>query len=135
MSSPTSLLLPFYPNYLPLSVSFNFLLFNFSAQGFYFKSLSDAVVEIKETYDSYEFYQDENVLEEKPCAIGNAVNNGTECIIEIKVPKDMKPPILIHYEIDNFYQNHRYYVKSRNDNQVRLMCYFFGLVCVLKKSN
>ncbi|KAL9262654.1 ALA-interacting subunit 1-like protein [Drosera capensis] len=36
-----------------------------------------------------------------------------------KVPKRMKSPIYIYYQLDNFYQNHRRYVKSRSDAQLR----------------
>nr|CAD1841546.1 unnamed protein product [Ananas comosus var. bracteatus] len=31
----------------------------------------------------------------------------------------MKAPIYIYYELDNYYQNHRRYVKSRSDKQLR----------------
>lgn len=31
----------------------------------------------------------------------------------------MKAPIFIYYQLDNFYQNHRRYVKSRSDKQLR----------------
>ncbi|KAJ6849339.1 ALA-interacting subunit 1-like [Iris pallida] len=41
------------------------------------------------------------------------------CIRTLKVPKDMDKPIYVYYELDNFYQNHRRYVKSRNDAQLR----------------
>lgn len=30
----------------------------------------------------------------------------------------MKPPIYLYYEIDNYYQNHRTYIKSRNNPQL-----------------
>jgi len=32
---------------------------------------------------------------------------------------DMTPPIFIYYQLENFYQNHRRYVKSRSDDQLR----------------
>ncbi|KAJ9551194.1 hypothetical protein OSB04_015239 [Centaurea solstitialis] len=35
------------------------------------------------------------------------------------VPKHMKQPIYVYYQLDNFYQNHRRYVKSRSDQQLR----------------
>ncbi|MQL90471.1 hypothetical protein Taro_023063 [Colocasia esculenta] len=35
------------------------------------------------------------------------------------VPKHMNQPIYVYYQLDNFYQNHRRYVKSRNDGQLR----------------
>ncbi|KAI4390185.1 hypothetical protein MLD38_002322 [Melastoma candidum] len=41
------------------------------------------------------------------------------CNRTLTVPKRMKPPIFVYYQLDNFYQNHRRYVKSRNDQQLR----------------
>ncbi|KAA8519450.1 hypothetical protein F0562_013675 [Nyssa sinensis] len=40
------------------------------------------------------------------------------CSRLLKVPKHMKAPIYIYYELDNYYQNHRRYVKSRSDQQL-----------------
>ncbi|GLJ53638.1 hypothetical protein SUGI_1144070 [Cryptomeria japonica] len=41
------------------------------------------------------------------------------CTRTLMVPKHMKAPIYVYYQLDNFYQNHRRYVKSRNDQQLR----------------
>jgi len=41
------------------------------------------------------------------------------CTRTLTVTKDMKQPIFVYYQLDNFYQNHRRYVKSRNDLQLR----------------
>ncbi|RYQ95484.1 hypothetical protein Ahy_B08g090795 [Arachis hypogaea] len=41
------------------------------------------------------------------------------CNITLNVHKHMKSPIHVYYQLDNFYQNHRRYVKSRNDEQLR----------------
>ncbi|TKY68553.1 ALA-interacting subunit [Spatholobus suberectus] len=41
------------------------------------------------------------------------------CNRELLVEKRMKSPIYVYYQLDDFYQNHRRYVKSRNDNQLR----------------
>ncbi|KAK1324382.1 ALA-interacting subunit 3 [Acorus calamus] len=41
------------------------------------------------------------------------------CMRSLTVPKHMKQPIYVYYQLDNFYQNHRRYVKSRNDAQLR----------------
>nr|XP_023915502.1 ALA-interacting subunit 3 [Quercus suber] len=41
------------------------------------------------------------------------------CNRTITVPKRMKQPIYVYYQLDNFYQNHRRYVKSRSDAQLR----------------
>jgi hypothetical protein len=45
-------------------------------------------------------------------------NMTKRCIQTLKVPKHMKHPIYVYYQLDNFYQNHRRYVKSRNDQQL-----------------
>ncbi|KAK9149960.1 hypothetical protein Syun_008269 [Stephania yunnanensis] len=41
------------------------------------------------------------------------------CERKITVPKRMKSPIYVYYQLDNFYQNHRRYVKSRSDAQLK----------------
>ncbi|KAI4389725.1 hypothetical protein MLD38_001922 [Melastoma candidum] len=46
-------------------------------------------------------------------------NTNKTCTRSFVVPKQMKAPIYIYYQLTNFYQNHRRYVKSRNDKQLR----------------
>ncbi|XP_024377251.1 ALA-interacting subunit 1 [Physcomitrium patens] len=41
------------------------------------------------------------------------------CTVTLNIPKRMEPPVYVYYELTNFYQNHRRYVKSRNDQQLR----------------
>ncbi|KAE9585000.1 putative CDC50/LEM3 family protein [Lupinus albus] len=41
------------------------------------------------------------------------------CNLSLTVHKHMKSPIYVYYQLDNFYQNHRRYVKSRSDEQLR----------------
>lgn len=41
------------------------------------------------------------------------------CIRTLHVTKRMKQPIYVYYQLDNYYQNHRRYVKSRSDQQLR----------------
>ncbi|KAI5574588.1 hypothetical protein POPTR_010G173900v4 [Populus trichocarpa] len=41
------------------------------------------------------------------------------CTISMTIPKRMKQPIYVYYQLDNFYQNHRRYVKSRSDEQLK----------------
>ncbi|XP_028773297.1 ALA-interacting subunit 3 [Neltuma alba] len=41
------------------------------------------------------------------------------CNRTLTVKKRMKSPIYVYYQLDNFYQNHRRYVKSRSDVQLR----------------
>ncbi|TKY48191.1 ALA-interacting subunit 5 [Spatholobus suberectus] len=40
------------------------------------------------------------------------------CITKWTVDHKMEAPIYIYYQLDNYYQNHRRYVKSRNDKQL-----------------
>lgn len=40
------------------------------------------------------------------------------CHRYLKAHKHMKAPIYIYYQLDNFYQNHRRYVKSKSDDQL-----------------
>ncbi|TXG71380.1 hypothetical protein EZV62_006315 [Acer yangbiense] len=53
--------------------------------------------------------------------VGYIQSNTTNksCNRTIKVTKRMKQPIFIYYQLDNFYQNHRRYVKSRSDSQLK----------------
>ncbi|CAI4229536.1 unnamed protein product [Auanema sp. JU1783] len=39
------------------------------------------------------------------------------CTFTLDVKEDMKGDVYIYYALENFYQNHRRYVKSRNDKQ------------------
>ncbi|TMW62526.1 hypothetical protein Poli38472_005144 [Pythium oligandrum] len=41
------------------------------------------------------------------------------CLITFTIDKEMKAPIFLYYQLDNFYQNHRRYVQSRSDAQLR----------------
>ncbi|AQL05233.1 Cell division control protein 50 [Zea mays] len=74
------------------------------------------VVEIIDRYD--EACVPVNMTENKLAYIQNETIS-KECIRNLTVTKYMKQPIFVYYELDNFYQNHRRYVKSRNDAQLR----------------
>lgn len=41
------------------------------------------------------------------------------CPLEFVISQDMKQPIFVYYQLENFYQNHRRYVKSRSYKQLR----------------
>lgn len=43
----------------------------------------------------------------------------TVCSILFGVEHEMQPPILLYYRMTNFYQNHRRYVQSINEDQIK----------------
>lgn len=61
---------------------------------------SGKIVEIKTRYDS-------------ECS-----GIGEDCKVTIKVNKKMDEPVMMYYQLKNFYQNHRRYVKSKSDEQL-----------------
>ena len=41
------------------------------------------------------------------------------CTIALdEIPNDVQGPVYVYYQLDNFYQNHRRYVKSRDSSQL-----------------
>lgn len=45
-------------------------------------------------------------------------NQPCECKINFKLPEDFRREVYVYYGLSNFYQNHRRYVKSRDDKQL-----------------
>lgn len=78
---------------------------------------SNSVVEIVHRYDT-ECIQNATSKADRVSYIQNPGSNHT-CVVTLTVPKKMSQPVYVYYELDNFYQNHRRYVKSRNDQQLR----------------
>jgi hypothetical protein len=79
---------------------------------------SNGVVEIVHRYDSECLPANYTTKEERVSYIQNPLESHT-CNVTLTVPKKMKQPVYVYYELDNFYQNHRRYVKSRSDQQLR----------------
>lgn len=40
-------------------------------------------------------------------------DNWGSCTVEIQLEKEAKAPVYLYYKLENFFQNHRRYVKSR----------------------
>lgn len=51
------------------------------------------------------------------CMLGNP-GSQRWCMVNVPVPEDMEPPVYVYYQLTDFYQNHRRYVKSRDDSQL-----------------
>ena len=83
----------------------------YNIPGFRLGSLSDSVIELRTVYDG-------GNSQDQLCGIGTRYNANENCTLEFEAPADMHPPILIHYELTNFYQNHRTYAFSRDDFQL-----------------
>ena len=48
-------------------------------------------------------------------------DDGKPLICEVDLPQidtEVKSPVMVYYQLDNFYQNHRRYVKSRDNDQL-----------------
>lgn len=41
------------------------------------------------------------------------------CHLQYYIPDTLHPPVLLYYQLENFYQNHRRYVKSYDQNQLQ----------------
>jgi len=44
---------------------------------------------------------------------------GSSCTVLVSIEKEMKPPVYVYYRINNFFQNHRQFVISRDERQLR----------------
>jgi hypothetical protein len=80
---------------------------------------SNDVVEVKYRYDNDALCETGffATAEEKAQQFSTD-GTGTTCTVTMQVPTAMKAPVFVYYELDNFYQNHRRYVKSRSETQL-----------------
>ncbi|KAK2362083.1 ALA-interacting subunit [Trifolium repens] len=77
---------------------------------------SENVVELPLRYDDHclpSSYKDDAMTFIKDDRISKT------CIRNLIVKNKMKAPIYVYYQLGNFYQNHRRYVQSRDDKQLR----------------
>lgn len=90
----------------------------FIAIGYFLKVASDNVIEYSVQYDGA------GALRTTYDACHVEPFNTTRgpgappCIVTFNVAETMKAPVYLYYELANFYQNHRRYVKSRSDKQL-----------------
>ena len=55
---------------------------------------------------------------DEECKTQKEKNNNNNCIITLNIENTMKTKIMIYYQLNGFYQNHRRYVKSKSDEQL-----------------
>lgn len=78
---------------------------------------SSTVVEYTKRYDDFCVTGATN--SDKSDALTALGGAGTNCQVSFQITEKMKSPVYVYYELHNFYQNHRRYVKSRSDEQIR----------------
>ena len=83
--------------------------------GFKIDSIQNDVFEEIITCDEYK--PDYNI-NDTVCGIGDNFTAGRVCNVTFTTPRDLYPPILIHYGIQNFHQNHRSYYRSKDPYQL-----------------
>jgi len=81
--------------------------------GLTFNAQSSDVVEMKIQYDG----APEDGVPYQNCSIAQPFANRS-CQLIFTVEEDMEAPVLVHYEMGEFYQNHRKYIQSRDDYQL-----------------
>ena len=54
----------------------------------------------------------------EPLLIPFNTTNTNNCTVVLDIDADIKGPIYVYYQLENFYQNHRRYVKSRSNIQL-----------------
>lgn len=59
-----------------------------------------------------------NKILEKSTRYDAVCNINNECRIDLTIDSTMEKPIMVYYQLVNFYQNHRRYVKSKSNAQL-----------------
>mmetsp|Transcript_833 Transcript_833/g.1219 ORF Transcript_833/g.1219 Transcript_833/m.1219 type:complete len:341 (-) Transcript_833:54-1076(-) len=77
---------------------------------------SISLVENKKAIEYVYTYDGENV-ESEDCKI-TVSNSAKVCNFTIEISEDMPSPLMVFYELDNFYSNHRKYVQSFSQSQL-----------------
>lgn len=80
----------------------------FVAIGVILLFLSNQIKEYAVRYDNY-----------KECDLSQNKTSNHKCNITIRIEETLNPPIMVYYQLENFYQNHRRYIKSKSLGQLR----------------
>jgi len=76
------------------------------------------VVQVKENYSKFSPPGSETVFTEEQKSIYLQENGGFEVDVSLFIEKDMDPPIYVYYELTNYFQNNRRYVRSVSPQQL-----------------
>lgn len=94
------------PTAMSTMLTFSIFSVIFLAIGIVLYVLSEQIFESTTQYNS-----------EKDCV--SKLQKDQYCSIDLDpIQKDVAGPVYVYYQLDNFYQNHRRYVKSRDANQL-----------------
>ncbi|XP_049964262.1 cell cycle control protein 50A-like [Schistocerca serialis cubense] len=67
-----------------------------------------------------QYFQENRTFGERNCAVVIAETNETcHCAYNFSLKRSYRAPVFIYYQLSNYYQNHRRYVNSRDDYQLR----------------
>jgi len=111
------------PSFGSTMITFGLFGIVFLGLGIMLYVLSDKIQEVSVQYD------DENVCDAPGTqSVGTETSDSTRnttfstdgktCNVPITIVADMAGPVFVYYQLDNFYQNHRRYVKSRDYKQL-----------------
>lgn len=89
------------PSFASTMVTFSIFGVIFLSLGVALYVMSNQIQEVVQRYD-----------DSSSCKIGE------KCEIQIELTEDIQAPIYMYYQLENFYQNHRRYVKSRDYQQL-----------------
>ena len=96
------------PSILSTTLCFTITGVIFLVMGIVLLLYSNKVKEFEIRYDN---------IPECEAALQNATNK--QCQIPIKLTEDFKGPVMVYYQLNNFYQNHRRYLKSKSVSQLK----------------
>lgn len=112
------------PSFGSTMITFSMFGIVFLAIGIALYVMSDKIQEFK-----YNYSNDADADENPGCGVPKEISAmtmnlddmsglGNECEKTIEITDKMTGPVFVYYQLDNFYQNHRRYVKSKDYKQL-----------------
>ena len=110
------------PLLTPLYIVATFLLIGvlFCVIGAVILTTTSGVVEVSKRYDNLgSSNSSSSSFSSSSCDLPTALSSPSPSCFAVSIPETMSPPVYVYYQLTNFYQNHRRYVKSRSDGQLQ----------------